>query len=47
MEIMHERNAPNFPLDFAMTESSFLVAVAPVVPAVIKVVVLLAAKWFG
>ena len=39
MEVMHERNAHNFPLDLAMTESGFSVAVAPVVPAVIKVVV--------
>ena len=39
MEVMHERNAHNFPLDLAMTESGFSVAVAPVVPAVIKFVV--------
>ena len=47
MEVMHKRNAHNFPLDLAMTEIGFLVAVEPVVPAIIKVVLLLAAKWFG
>jgi len=45
MEVMHERNAHNFPLDLASVGSGFSVAVAPVVVA--KVVVLALLKWFG
>jgi len=45
MEVMHERNAHNFPLDLASVGSEFTVAVG-IVPAVVKGVVLLW-KWFG
>ena len=51
MEVMHERNAHNFPLDLASVGSEFTVAVGPgVVVPVVKGVVVVAVqlwKWFG
>ena len=51
MEVMHERNAHNFPLDLAAADLGFSVALAPIaapaLAAAAKVVVLAAIKWFG
>ena len=46
MEVMHERNAHNFPLHLAVVKIGVSVTLEPVVPTLIKVVTIIA-KWFG
>lgn len=48
MEVMHERNAHNFPLDLASSSTGFDVALGPVAAAAAKIVVTTILKlWFG
>ena len=44
MEVMHERNAHNFPLDLASSATGFHVALGPVATAVVTAILKL---WFG
>ena len=46
MEVMHERNPDNFPLDLAAVETEFSVLARPVIPTLIKIAIAII-KWCG